>query len=132
MKTIAQTLSQSTRMLRRTMTRAMAVIFLAASSVALAQADDSLANLSSGVVADEWSGSGTVSSGGIRLRLNNGRLQSAVTTNMRVERPLPVKTYLRAITDAHGFFVAVGGGYCNVPGVIITSNDGVNWVRRNP
>jgi hypothetical protein len=36
------------------------------------------------------------------------------------------------MTYGHGLFAAVGGSYFDVPGVVMTSRDGITWVRRNP
>ena len=48
----------------------------------------------------------------------------------KVELPCP--TFLRSVACANGLFVAVGGSYVDVPGVIFTSRDGKTWTRRVP
>jgi len=63
-----------------------------------------------------------VAHGGGILTSKAGRIQA--------ER-LGVRTFVRSVTFGQGLFVAVGGSYVDVPGAILTSRDGVNWVRRN-
>src|SRR6185436_1876352 len=62
-----------------------------------------------------------VAHGGGILTSKAGRIQA--------ER-LGVRTFVRSVTFGQGLFVAVGGSYVDVPGSILTSRDGVNWVRR--
>ena len=45
----------------------------------------------------------------------------------RVEPDLP--TFFRGVTFAHGLFIAVGGSYVDLPGVILTSTDGLIWTK---
>jgi hypothetical protein len=59
-----------------------------------------------------------------------GGVQTSKAGRIRVER-LGVRTFVRSVTFGQRLFVAVGGSYIDVPGAILTSRDGVNWVRRN-
>jgi len=43
---------------------------------------------------------------------------------------LPCHTFLRSVAFANGLFVAVGGSYVDVPGLILTTRDGKTWTRR--
>jgi hypothetical protein len=43
---------------------------------------------------------------------------------------LEFSTFLRSVTFGNGFFVAVGGSYLDVAGIIATSRDGTNWIPR--
>jgi hypothetical protein len=61
---------------------------------------------------------------------HGGRVLTAKAGRIRAER-LGVRTFVRSVTFGQGLFVAVGGSYIDVPGTILTSRDGVNWVRRN-
>ena len=73
---------------------------------------------------------GMVSGKAVYVRVNNGRLQSSPNATTWIERPLAVRTFLRAVTYANGVFVAVGGSYSDEPGIIVTSRDGATWTRR--
>jgi len=59
-----------------------------------------------------------------------GGIQTSKAGRIRAER-LGVRTFVRSVAFGQGLFVAVGGSYIDVPGAILTSRDGVNWVRRN-
>src|SRR6266498_2088441 len=61
---------------------------------------------------------------------HGGGILTSKAGRIRAER-LGVRTFLRSVTFGQGLFVAVGGSYVDVPGAILTSRDGVNWVRRN-
>lgn len=41
-----------------------------------------------------------------------------------------LRTFFRGVTFARGTFVAVGGSYVDLPGVILTSTDGERWTIR--
>jgi hypothetical protein len=68
--------------------------------------------------------------GAIFVRLKDGRLQSCVDAISWTNCVLPVKTFVRAIAFGGGQVVAVGGSYFDVPASIVTSRDGVHWIRR--
>jgi len=68
---------------------------------------------------------------GIVVQVGNaGRILTSKAGRIRAER-LGVRTFVRSVTFGQGLFVAAGGSYIDVPGAILTSRDGVNWVRRN-
>jgi hypothetical protein len=61
---------------------------------------------------------------------HGGGIQTSKAGRTQVER-LGVRTFVRSVAFGQCLFVAVGGSYIDVPGAILTSRDGVNWVRRN-
>ena len=80
----------------------------------------------------QCSGTRELASGnGIVVQVGQGGgIRTSKAGRIRAER-LGVRTFVRSVTFGQGLFVAVGGSYIDVPGAILTSRDGMNWVRRN-
>ena len=66
----------------------------------------------------------------VYVRVNAGRIQSSPDGKFWTDRPVAIRTFMRGVTSGNGMLVAVGGSYVEPPGVIFTSRDGHNWVRR--
>jgi hypothetical protein len=63
---------------------------------------------------------------------SSGGILTCQKDGVWIEQPLSIRTFLRDVTFANGRFVAVGGSYVDVPGAILTSRDGLTWVRQHP
>ncbi len=67
----------------------------------------------------------------IRVQItSDGNILTSSDRNAWTEQR-PIRTFFRAVTYGAGLFVAVGGSYADASGIIMTSHDGTNWIRRN-